>query len=637
MTSVVGAAVAFVLTVAWRVLTFAGFQNDHYVHLARAQQVLLGDLPLRDFVDPGMPFMYLTSAAAWMLWGGSPGTELFLVAAGFALGAALTFAVVHRLTGSVPAAAAATVLEVLIAPRTYSYPKVLLYAAAAYALVALVASPSRRRAFLAGALTGVAFLFRHDHGVYIGIAIAAAIVAITAAHGRRFVAERLAAFCIGAALLAVPWLGYAAYHQGLPAYVSSGIAFSRAESARNRGGLSFPSFQLTQDALVRLRPPRRPTATVDWTEDTNPETRRRLEQQYGLEPVPNDDNRRRREYYGNNASPALMRALADDPHVEDVSGLDRFVEWTAFDAMLARVSPARIEIGRGWQVDANAHVWLLYVFHAVPLLCGFAAWRRWSMTGQRWAGESIAIASIALLALLVNVGLLRGSLVVWLPDAIAPAAILGGWLTATAWAARSGGSAARIARRCTVVVLLAATAGAIAVVGDWNSQLNRSGVRDGAGGVIARASDLQSRLWSGHRDTRLPPSGVSEALLPFFPYVDRCTAITDRLLMTRLYPDVFVLAGRGFAGGHVALLEGFYSSVEDQERMIAQLRRESVPLVLMLRDEEFRGDFELVSAYIDARYEPMTDIAVEEAALRVLVDKHRPRRTDPATGWPCFT
>ena len=50
---------ACLLTAAWRVLTFSGFQNDHYVHLARAQQVILGELPIRDFVDPGMPAMYV--------------------------------------------------------------------------------------------------------------------------------------------------------------------------------------------------------------------------------------------------------------------------------------------------------------------------------------------------------------------------------------------------------------------------------------------------------------------------------------------------------------------------------------------------------------------------------------------------
>ena len=39
----------FAATLAWRFLTFTGFSNDHYAHLALAQQMLLGDRPVRDF------------------------------------------------------------------------------------------------------------------------------------------------------------------------------------------------------------------------------------------------------------------------------------------------------------------------------------------------------------------------------------------------------------------------------------------------------------------------------------------------------------------------------------------------------------------------------------------------------------
>ena len=50
-------------TLAWRFVTFTGFTNDHYVHLALAQQMLMGDRPIRDFADSGWPLMYLLSAA----------------------------------------------------------------------------------------------------------------------------------------------------------------------------------------------------------------------------------------------------------------------------------------------------------------------------------------------------------------------------------------------------------------------------------------------------------------------------------------------------------------------------------------------------------------------------------------------
>ena len=65
------ASLLFAATLAWRFLTFTGFTNDHYGHLALAQQMLLGDRPVRDFFDPGWPLTYLVSAAGWLAAGDS--------------------------------------------------------------------------------------------------------------------------------------------------------------------------------------------------------------------------------------------------------------------------------------------------------------------------------------------------------------------------------------------------------------------------------------------------------------------------------------------------------------------------------------------------------------------------------------
>src|SRR6188474_3550709 len=62
-----GIALAFLIAAAFRWLTLTEFLNDHFDHVALAQQVRLGSLPLRDFVDEGMPLMYMVSAAAWSL------------------------------------------------------------------------------------------------------------------------------------------------------------------------------------------------------------------------------------------------------------------------------------------------------------------------------------------------------------------------------------------------------------------------------------------------------------------------------------------------------------------------------------------------------------------------------------------
>ena len=54
-----GIALAFLIAAAFRWLTLTEFLNDHFDHVALAQQLRLGAVPLRDFVDEGMPLMYL--------------------------------------------------------------------------------------------------------------------------------------------------------------------------------------------------------------------------------------------------------------------------------------------------------------------------------------------------------------------------------------------------------------------------------------------------------------------------------------------------------------------------------------------------------------------------------------------------
>src|SRR5688500_2698452 len=171
-------AMAFI-AVAWRFVTFTWFSNDHYAHLVMAQQVLLGDRPIRDFADPGWPLTYTLTALGWAVTGKTMATEWVISTAGFAIGAACTVAAGYRLSGSLAIAVAVTFIEILIFPRAYSYPKVLMYAAGAWALLALAADLSRRpstmlgaspstvlgagRIVLMAAIVAIAFLFRHDH------------------------------------------------------------------------------------------------------------------------------------------------------------------------------------------------------------------------------------------------------------------------------------------------------------------------------------------------------------------------------------------------------------------------------------------------------------------------------------------
>jgi hypothetical protein len=184
------ALAAALLAAAWRVLTFHGFNNDHYIYLAGAQQMVLGEWPVRDFVDPGWPLMYAVSAVARALLGRALGVELLVVCCAFAIGAAFTLAAASRLSGSLIAAVLVTLIEIAISPRSFGYPKIALYAVAAWLFVTWAWHLTTPRILGLAALTVVAFLFRHDHGLYIGAGSLALIVFASLRDGVRAAVTR---------------------------------------------------------------------------------------------------------------------------------------------------------------------------------------------------------------------------------------------------------------------------------------------------------------------------------------------------------------------------------------------------------------------------------------------------------------
>jgi hypothetical protein len=251
------AAILFVLVASLRFLALTGLPDDHYVHLAGAQQMLRGEWPSRDFVDLGAPLTYAIPAAAQAIFGERQLTEALLMAFSFGLGAVLTLRAGVALTGSVMLGAAAVLLELFIYPRTYSYPKIVLYAAAATAFLWYSDRPSRTRLVCVAALTAFAALVRHDHGLYIGIASVAAVAlspipsrgqargevrdqvrgqAPNLTPNQAWARARWLAMLAGAVLVFM--LPYFIYLEtaadGVVAHIQRGVAFSALEVPRQR-------------------------------------------------------------------------------------------------------------------------------------------------------------------------------------------------------------------------------------------------------------------------------------------------------------------------------------------------------------------------------------------------------------------
>ena len=255
--AVVLAAIVF----AWRYLSFEEYGNDHFVHLSQAQQMLHGLLPVRDFVERGIPLMTATSAAAQMVWGEGLRAEVLLVEGAFAIAAGLLFLVTAAVSRSAWVGLLATVPTVVVFPVGYSYPKLLLYAAALALAVRYARRPTPGRSCEMGAIVAAGFLFRHDHGLLLALA---AVTLVVVCHGAtRAGALALARVVIVSLVLVSPFLIWVQVYQGLGSYVAQELAFSRRESERSEGWWIPRRSRSIETGPSGVRSSRVPSSTCD--------------------------------------------------------------------------------------------------------------------------------------------------------------------------------------------------------------------------------------------------------------------------------------------------------------------------------------------------------------------------------------
>ena len=126
---------------------YAGLTDDHYFYLVRGWQMLFGELPDRDYVDPGAPLTLLLSAAMQVWLGRGVWAEHIFGVTALAVAAAATCAVAAYAARSITLGILAALFEIALFPRLYNYPKVLVYAVAIPAIWAWAAQPrpARRR------------------------------------------------------------------------------------------------------------------------------------------------------------------------------------------------------------------------------------------------------------------------------------------------------------------------------------------------------------------------------------------------------------------------------------------------------------------------------------------------------------
>lgn len=531
------ASVAVALaTFLFRLAAFNGFENDHFMHVAWAQQLLFGDWPGRDFVEPGMPLVVALSAFAQRVW---PGffSEAVLGIAMVSVAAGFTCATAAGVTRSIAAGLAAGLLVAASYTRLYSYPKLLVPAVALWLVARYVSSHSPRGLWALAAWTVVAFLLRHDLGVVTAAAVAVAM-AVDASRGLGARAGAVASF-VGMGLLVVsPYLIYVQVTEGLGEHIRVGMEFGKAEQHQVLWGL--PS----------LAP-----------------------EEGGLE----------------------------------------------------------IAIG-GWKLSPESLLFWTYSAVTLALTALLVGWRH--------TPALPTAAALWIFVLAFRVIILRHPLRARLPDVAVVAALAGVLVGAavvrrvpTWWRTRPAWS---LAAAFTVLAVALVTAVSLWSVVNLSDRLAQAGVRRGATGVLAALRDVVRRSGARSWDPYWPAGYVP----PVVDYLARCTRPGDRLLLTWFAPEYYLFAGRPFAAGQSQFFRQSFATDRDQVLMIARMRRQTVPFVLVNEAEhaEFSRAFPRVAAFLGEAYTVRARFPRDDDGTTIAVavrnDLH-PRTSFEVPPWVC--
>lgn len=627
---IAGTIAVFLATFLFRFLTI-DFTNDQFQHLARARQILLGELPVRDFFDPGLIGQYYASAAALRWSGHNLYGEGLLNVAFIAAGAALNFAVSARLTRSYWLALASTFLVVISMPRLYNYPKLFFYVAALAGAWRYAWRPTRGNLVLLAAITAIAFLFRHDHGVYIGLSMAALMAIV---HWPRLDRAALSWVTCGAITFAflLPWIIFVQSTVGLPRYFT-GIT----PQMRHVSTVRFNWLPISIDwsaPVYTVAPPPDRRIHVRWADEIDDAAREARQGKYGLT-KPDRVEGPTWSYSPSDERPETIRALLNDPAVADTHGIDRprsalAVRELWYERLRRWFPPLRTHFLPGVFDADNALGWFYYMTVLLPfaalMMLIVLLWRQ-----QIARPEAAVVAMAILLSCIVVQTLVRGSPDSRLADVSSPICVIGAW----------------VASRCLIAGRRRLTLPAIAalfLVSTWSigtdahtgDALITSRILTGPAGIAWKWDQVSERLKarpiSNWERTDSGVRGLGR-------YVFECTEPFDRVLVAWFAPEIFFFGERGFAGGQVYLRARWHASELDQRLTIERMQQERVPIVLVREDQEpeYRTGFPLVHSYVQQRYKLAPASSDQIRGYQVYVDRQiAPSGTYDQLGLPCY-
>lgn len=641
----IGHALALVLAAmaaVWHACLMTSATNDNFLHMTLAKQWLAGDWPVRDFFDQGWLLQYGLSAAAQSIGGDRIMSEAVIVGLAWAASTYIVFVLIELLTQSLAAALIATPLLIVAGARGYSYPKGIVYAVAAMLWWRYVRKPSTARIVTFGTWAAVAFYWRPDHGIYVAAGLALAVVA---AHGvQRPAVIRCSIGAVTMLAVLAPFLLYVQWAVGLAEYARTGLAAAETEHV-SQGPHQWPFLRL-RGSFYTVEPADQyaPVIGIRWTGTSSADERRNALERYQLTSIGTEDSVERVRL--SESSVANLRAIVNDPIVEDTAGVERGTgtlatktwpadqQWKFNHAWLrVRFLPTLDRQGRAAEIAVA-------LFYLLPVVLIVAAPRiRSCLASWITARHLIAFGSFVLL---VDLAMLRSPFPARGPDAVVLSSVAYGccvawlWRTAVVGRRRTG----RVAFAITGVALVFAVSGSVATAGRFGERLTNL-----AGGWTSlRRANAE---WRATYDELMasPPLAYYVAhrarlSLRLAAYVRDCVPATDRLTVLWFEPEIYYYGDRAMAQRHAAFAAAWAGLAREQLLATDRMRHFAPPLVLARRsalDAYARASNPGVVAYVEKAYRLSATFQEDGEEYLIFTRPDRPvLREFGRQNWPCF-
>ena len=611
----------WVAALAFTVATYE-LTNDQFGRISPGWQLArFGDVPFRDFRDPGYFLTELATAALQRLLGEQLLGEMMLNAAFIATGTVLVLWLSSQASGSIIAGWTAAVLTLLSMPRAYDYDKVLLYPLGLLVCWRYLDRPSLRNVVWLGIVVAVAGLFRYDSGIFIGCAAAVGLIILHAGDWR-LLTRRLGLLVATSVCAAAPFLLWIGWHSGLADAIDQMWTYAIREGARTRIE-SRPAFALG-DLVAIDPPPSLGVIHITWSPAVGLVARRALAERYQLhDEVPEGPAEWRTwSYTLADSSPGNLRRLVNDPFVEHTPSSAPESVW---QRVMRRVPLTRTRLLPGLRDRRNGSAFLYYMLTWLPVVGALMLvfQRRSSDDDARM--ERARIAALLTFCLALNIFILRDPVSARIGGMAAPAAVLFAWI--------AGGLMRRWAGSLAVLLLMACAIASLSGTAEWERRLRFEE------SVVSRVRRIVTIMAATPPlITTLP----NAQLWGLAAYLRECTVPADRVFAPAFVPELYFFAQRGFAGGVVATFGGHWSEPRFEQRTVDALSSQSVPLIIFESGDiqGFAVTYPALDRYVREHYVKAGEITFEGPDARpydVFARRDRRQvRMHDRLSLPCF-